>query len=101
MDYGVRESLSGCKDTDTVTSSGYVFLEDLVKDEYLEPVEFDKTECEGYVEFDESNYKVCLKCGDAYRTNDLSCTFDYENNKYEVFSYTGGMQTFTVPTGGV
>lgn len=101
MDYDTRDTLSGCKDTDTITSSGHIFLEDLVNDQYMEPVEYEKTECEGYVEFDENDYKVCLRCGEAYRTNDLSCTFDYDNNKYYPFRYSvEGMQTFTVPKNG-
>jgi len=94
-----KDALNGCSNADILSDSGHIFLGDMVYDGYTEEVKFGDLLCEGYVEFDYEEYKVCIKCGETYKTADLECTFDYEDTKFTVFNYTGAPQTFQVPQG--
>ena len=80
LDPSMKYGLSGCSNTDMINTSGYVLLEDMVSDQYTEPVEFEKEECEGYISFTEDDYQVCIKCGDRYETENASCNFETYNN---------------------
>lgn len=94
-----KDSLNGCSYTDIISDSGHVFLGDMVYDGYSEAVSFGDVDCEGYVEFLYDQYTVCIKCGNVYKTDDLECTFDYEDTKFTTFNYTGEAQSFVVGQG--
>lgn len=90
-----KENLNGCAYTDITADTGYVFLSDMIYDQYTEAVTFDDTECTGYVEYLNDDYSVCIRCGGAYQTEDAECTFDYTDNKLLTYEYTGsGYHTF-------
>lgn len=57
------------------TYNGYIDLQKLINEKYIEPVEISGVECTGYVRIYDNKSEACLVCGDKYATrNDKACT---------------------------
>lgn len=57
------------------TYNGYIDLQKLINEKYIEPVEISGVECTGYVQIYDNKSEACLVCGDKYATrNDKVCT---------------------------
>ena len=79
LDYTVKDGLTGCYYVNGMTGNGRVYLSDMIRDHYIEEFSYENQSCEGYVYFNNDEYNTCLKCGDRYSTNDISCDYNVEN----------------------
>lgn len=100
-DTETKMGLTGCANTNITADQGYVYLSDLINDEYMEEVSYNGESCTGYIDYRTSEYTVCLRCGDqanpSYTTDNLSCTFDHSDSSYASLPYTGtGYYAFNV-----
>ncbi len=56
------------------TYNGWIKLEKLINEKYIEPVEISGVECTGYVYISHNKSGACLVCGDKYSTfEDNTC----------------------------
>lgn len=100
-DVETKWSLVGCANVNVTADQGYVYLDDMITDKYMEPVSFNGQRCTGYIDYRLSDYLVCVKCGPQdnpiYTTNNIQCTFDHSDQSYVTLDYTGsGYHTFKV-----